>query len=299
PISLKNAEETKHIPIHMMSAASFDKKEFLEDGAIGFMSKPVSEASIESAFENINLNLNKGVKKILLIEDQEFQSDLIKKAFAEQQINVIQAFTVESGLKKLEQEGNFDCIILDIKLPDGSGLEMLDKIKSDKKYEKLPVIINTAYDLSTEQTERIMRHTQSMVLKSSKSNTRLTDEVNLFLNKLTEPTYNPVKNLDKIANKENYGTSNLDGKCVLIADYDMRNVFALTSPLQEYNMHIEIANNGREAVEMVNDPANHIDIVLMDIMMPEMDGYEAIQLIRKEKKNNNLPIIAVTAKAMK
>lgn len=297
--TLKNAEETKHIPIHMMSAASFDKKEFLEDGAIGFMSKPVSEASIESAFENINLNLNKGVKKILLIEDQEFQSDLIKKAFAEQQINVIQAFTVESGLKKLEQEGNFDCIILDIKLPDGSGLEMLDKIKSDKKYEKLPVIINTAYDLSTEQTERIMRHTQSMVLKSSKSNTRLTDEVNLFLKKLTEPTYNPVKNLDKIANKENYGTSNLDGKCVLIADDDMRNVFALTSSLQEYNMQIEIANNGREAVEMVNDPANHIDIVLMDIMMPEMDGYEAIQLIRKEKKNNNLPIIAVTAKAMK
>ncbi len=297
--TLKNAEETKHIPIHMMSAASFDKKEFLEDGAIGFMSKPVSEASIESAFENINLNLNKGVKKILLIEDQEFQSDLIKKAFAEQQINVIQAFTIESGLKKLEQESNFDCIILDIKLPDGSGLEMLDKIKADKKYEKLPVIINTAYDLSTEQTERIMRHTQSMVLKSSKSNTRLTDEVNLFLNKLTEPTYNPVRNLDKIANTEHYGASNLEGKCVLIADDDMRNVFALTSSLQEYNMQIEIANNGREAVEMVNDPANHIDIVLMDIMMPEMDGYEAIQLIRKEKKNSNLPIIAVTAKAMK
>ncbi|WP_160366816.1 response regulator [Sphingobacteruim zhuxiongii] len=297
--TLKNDEETKHIPIHMMSAASFDKKEFLEDGAIGFMSKPVSEASIQSAFENINLNLNKGVKKILLIEDQEFQSDLIKKAFAEQQINVIQAFTVESGLKKLEQEENFDCIILDIKLPDGSGLEMLDKIKSDKKYEKLPVIINTAYDLSTEQTERIMRHTQSMVLKSSKSNTRLTDEVNLFLNKLTESSYNPVKNMDKIGNHNSYGKSNLEGKCVLIADDDMRNVFALTSSLQQYNMQIEIANNGREAVQLVSDPENKIDIVLMDIMMPEMDGYEAIQLIRKDKKNNNLPIIAVTAKAMK
>lgn len=297
--TLKNDEETKHIPIHMMSAASFDKKEFLEDGAIGFMSKPVSEASIQSAFENINLNLNKGVKKILLIEDQEFQSDLIKKAFAEQQINVIQAFTVESGLKKLEQEENFDCIILDIKLPDGSGLEMLDKIKSDKKYEKLPVIINTAYDLSTEQTERIMRHTQSMVLKSSKSNTRLTDEVNLFLNKLTESTYNPVKNMDKIGHHNSYGKSNLEGKCVLIADDDMRNVFALTSSLQQYNMQIEIANNGREAVQLVSDPEHKIDIVLMDIMMPEMDGYEAIQLIRKDKKNNSLPIIAVTAKAMK
>ena len=176
---------------------------------------------------------------------------------------------------------------------------MLDKIKSDKKYEKLPVIINTAYDLSTEQTERIMRHTQSMVLKSSKSNTRLTDEVNLFLNKLTESTYNPVKNMDKIGHHNSYGKSNLEGKCVLIADDDMRNVFALTSSLQQYNMQIEIANNGREAVQLVSDPEHKIDIVLMDIMMPEMDGYEAIQLIRKDKKNNSLPIIAVTAKAMK
>ncbi len=297
--TLKNTEETKHIPIHMMSAASFDKKEFLEDGAIGFMSKPVTESSIASAFENIKLNLNKGVKKILLIEDQEFQSDLIKKAFAEQQINVIQAFTIESGMKKLEQEQNIDCIILDIKLPDGSGLEMLDQIKAKDKFERLPVIINTAYDLTTEQTERIMRHTQSMVLKSSKSNTRLIDEVNLFLNKLTEPSYNPMKNAEKVANKATYGTSNLEGKRVLIADDDMRNVFALTSSLQQYNMQIEIANNGKEAVELVNETGKQIDIVLMDIMMPEMDGYEAIQEIRKDKKNNSLPIIAVTAKAMK
>src|SRR5690606_36494272 len=123
--TLKANESTKHIPIHMMSAANFDKKDFLESGAIGFMPKPVNGASISQAFENIKLNVDKELKKILLIEDQEFQSDLSKKAFAEQSINVIQAFTVESGLKKLEQENNFDCIILDVKLPDGSGLEML------------------------------------------------------------------------------------------------------------------------------------------------------------------------------
>ncbi|GGE07792.1 MULTISPECIES: hybrid sensor histidine kinase/response regulator [Sphingobacterium] len=297
--TLKSNESTKHIPIHMMSAANFNKKDFLESGAIGFMAKPVTGESIGKAFETIKLNVNKDLKKILLIEDQEFQSDLIKNAFAEQNINVIQAFTVESGLKKLEQEKNLDCIILDVKLPDGSGLEMLDIIKSNPKYEKLPVIINTAYDLSTEQTERIMRHTQSMVLKSSKSNNRLIDEVNLFLNKLSAPAYNPIKHPEKIGPKENYGTSTLDNKTVLIADDDMRNVFALTSSLQQYNMQIEIANNGLEALNIINDENKNIDIVLMDIMMPEMDGYEAIQEIRKNKKFNQLPIIAVTAKAMK
>lgn len=297
--TLKANETTKHIPIHMMSAANFNKKDFLESGAIGFMAKPVTGESIGVAFENIKLNINKDLKKILLIEDQEFQSDLIKKAFAEQNINVIQAFTVESGLKKLEQEKNLDCIILDVKLPDGSGLEMLDVIKSNPKFEKLPVIINTAYDLSTEQTERIMRHTQSMVLKSSKSNNRLIDEVNLFLNKLSAPAYNPIKHPEKIGPKENYGTSTLDHKTVLIADDDMRNVFALTSSLQQYNMQIEIANNGLEALNIINDEQKEVDIVLMDIMMPEMDGYEAIQEIRKNKKFKDLPIIAVTAKAMK
>ncbi|WP_156306193.1 hybrid sensor histidine kinase/response regulator [Sphingobacterium endophyticum] len=297
--TLKADDSTKHIPIHMMSAANFNKKDFLESGAIGFMAKPVTEESISQAFENIKLNVDRDLKKILLIEDQEFQSDLIKKAFAEQNINVIQAFTIESGLKKLEQEKNLDCIILDVKLPDGSGLEMLDIIKSNPKYEKLPVIINTAYDLSTEQTERIMRHTQSMVLKSSKSNNRLIDEVNLFLNKLSTPAYNPIKHPEKIGPKENYGTSTLDSKSVLIADDDMRNVFALTSSLQQYNMHIEIANNGLEALNIINDEHKKVDIVLMDIMMPEMDGYEAIQEIRKNKQFNNLPIIAVTAKAMK
>ncbi|SEF42651.1 Signal transduction histidine kinase [Sphingobacterium lactis] len=297
--TLKANEATKHIPIHMMSAANFSKKDFLENGAIGFMAKPVNEESIAKAFETIKLNVNKELKKILLIEDQEFQSDLIKNAFAEENINVIQAFTIESGLKKLEQESNLDCIILDVKLPDGSGLEMLDKIKANPKYEKLPVIINTAYDLTTEQTEQIMRHTQSMVLKSSKSNNRLIDEVNLFLNKISAPAYNPIKHPEKIESKDNYGASRLEGKTVLIADDDMRNVFALTSSLQQYNMQIEIANNGLEAVNIVNDPEKEVDIVLMDIMMPEMDGYEAIQEIRKNKKFNQLPIIAVTAKAMK
>lgn len=295
---LKADQKTRHIPVHMMSAANFNRKEFLESGAIGFMPKPVTEDSIAAAFKNIQLNLDHGIKKILLIEDQEVQSDLIKNTFAEQDIHVIQAFTIESGLKKLADEPYIDCLILDIKLPDGSGLDMLDIIKSDPKYEKLPVIINTAYELNNEQTEQIMRHTQSMVLKTSKSNSRLIDEVNLFLNKLSTPSYSPFKTPEQFDEKT-AGTNTMEGKTVLIADDDMRNIFALTASLQEYRMQIEIANNGVEAVQILKNAEKTIDIILMDIMMPEMDGYQAIQEIRKDSRFKNIPIIAVTAKAMK
>lgn len=295
--TLKADPETKHIPVHMMSAATFNQREFIEKGAIGFLSKPVSEDALRKAFENIQLNINKGIKKVLLIEDQEFQSDVIKSAFAEHNINVIQAFSAQSALRKLKEEQNIDCVILDIKLPDANGLDVLDQIKSMPSYAETPVIINTAYDLSTEQIEHIRLHTKAMVLKSGKSNNRLIDEVTLFLNKISSNDYTPIKNIDKLK-KNNPQPGSLEGKRVLIADDDMRNVFALTNTLQEYNMEIEIANNGLEAVEIANNSIGKIDIVLMDIMMPEMDGYEAIKKIRERKQNANLPIIAVTAKAM-
>ncbi|WDF68099.1 response regulator [Sphingobacterium oryzagri] len=296
--TLKNTPETKHIPIHMMSAASFNQREFIENGAIGFLSKPVSEDSLKRVFDNINLNIDKGIKKVLLIEDQEFQSEIIKSAFAEQHINVIQAFNASSGLVKLQEEENIDCVILDIKLPDADGLDVLDKIKAMPAYLDTPIIINTAYDLSKSQIDHIRQYTRAMILKSGKSNSRLIDEVKLFLNKISSDDYSPVKNISKLNQVSNQSDS-LHGKRVLIADDDMRNVFALTTTLQEYQMEIEIANNGLEAVEIVQNSGSKIDIVLMDIMMPEMDGYEAINAIRKNKAFANLPIIAVTAKAMK
>lgn len=296
--TLKSSNDTKHIPVHMMSAASFNQREFIEKGAIGFLPKPVSEDSLKKAFENIHLSINQEIKKVLLIEDQEFQSEIIKSAFAEQNINIIQAFSATSALAKLQEEVNIDCIILDVKLPDADGLDVLDEIKAMSSYADTPIIINTAYDLSKEQIDRISHHTKAMVLKSGKSNNRLIDEVTLFLNKISADNYSPVKNINKLEHVSNQ-TDSLNGKRVLIADDDMRNVFALTTTLQEYNMEIEIANNGLEAVEIVNNNPGKIDIVLMDIMMPEMDGYEAIKKIREQKHHAQLPIIAVTAKAMK
>ena len=296
--TLKADPETKQIPIHMMSAATFNQRAFIENGAIGFLAKPITQESLKKAFENIHLNIREGIKKVLLIEDQEFQSHIIKTAFAEKEINVIQAFSAQSALLKLKEEDNIDCIILDIKLPDADGLKLLDEIKALPKYQETPIIINTAYDLSKEQIDHIRKHTKAMIIKSSKSTNRLTDEVNLFLNKISSEDYSPVKNMAKLESINKHKDS-LAGKRVLVADDDMRNIYALSTVLQEYNMEVEIANNGLEAVEILNNKPNQIDIVLMDIMMPEMDGYEAITQIRANPAFTKLPIIAVTAKAMK
>jgi len=291
---LKDTDSTKHIPIHMMSAATFSKKDFLERGAIGFMHKPVTEDTIQSTFENININLSKSVKKILLVEDQELQSDYIKNSFAGHKINVIQTFSLNSAWAKLNEEKNIDCIILDLSLPDGNGLDLIEKIKEDSSLSQIPIIINTAYELPREQYDKILKDARATILKSDKSSDRLIDEVNLFLNKLNTNANQPAAVVPTITQ-----TNNLNGKRVLIADDDMRNVFALSTSLQNYDMNIEIANNGKEAVDILKNPNHGVDIVLMDIMMPEMDGYEAIQIIRNELKYKNLPILAVTAKAMK
>jgi len=296
--TLKAHPETKQIPVHMMSAADVNQRESIEKGAIGFLSKPISEDALRKAFEHIQLNINEGIKKVLLVEDQEFQSEVIKSAFAEHNINIVQAFSAQSALSKLKNEQKFDCIILDIKLPDANGLDVLDQIKSIPGYAETPIIINTAYDLSKEQIDHINLYTKAMVLKSGKSNNRLIDEVTLFLNKISTEDYTPVKNVEKLG-KNGEEPGNLKGKRDLIADDDMRNVFALTTALQEYSMEIEIANNGMEAVDIVHNNLGKIDIILMDIMMPEMDGYAAIGKIREDKRNADLPIIAVTAKAMK
>ncbi|GGH05531.1 response regulator [Sphingobacterium alkalisoli] len=294
---LKENEETKHIPIHMMSAATFNRKDFLEKGAIGFMHKPVNEEAIQTTFENINLNLSQSVRKILLIEDQELQSDFIKNSFAEHKINVIQAFSLSSAWEKLNQESNIDCIILDMQLPDGTGIELLERIKESESLENIPIIINTAFELPKDQAEKILSYAKATVLKSAKSSDRLIDEVNLFLNKINDAQYKSVKNIHKI--DPTIQTNNLAGKRVLIADDDMRNVFALTTTLQSLNMEIEIANNGKDAVQLMEHIGEKIDIILMDIMMPEMDGHEAIRIIREDLKFKKLPILAVTAKAMK
>ncbi|MDR2270828.1 MAG: response regulator [Sphingobacterium sp.] len=293
--SLKKTDATKDIPVHMMSAGTFLHDEPISAGAIGFMSKPVSEESLAETFLKIKASTSHPLKKILLVEDQEIQSDFIKQSLEEQNIQIFQAFDAQQALDLLSREKIFDCIIMDLNLPDKSGIELLNDIKSNSEFKDLPIIINTAMELSTEQTSEILHHSQAMVLKSAKSNNRLIDEVNLFLNKIrsSKTEYHSINNSSSVLVE-----NNLASKTVLLADDDMRNIFALSTAFESYDMKIEIANNGQEALDILARN-EHIDLVLMDIMMPVMDGYEAIERIRADKKFANLPIIAVTAKAMK
>ncbi|MFP5080399.1 response regulator [Pedobacter sp. JCM 36344] len=296
---LKADPRTRHIPVHMMSAGNEKDDRAKNEGAIGFLKKPVEKDALDEAFSLLSsAHLRYNLKKVLIIEDQELQSNILTEQLTNKGVDVEQAYTGEQALQMLKDQ-RFDCIILDLNLPDISGFDLLDQIKEQPELTHVPVIINTAMELDQDKMAKILKHSEAMVLKSNKSNDRLIDEVSLFMNKLKQGDGKAVSVKSNTVEK---GVSSiekaLENKTVLITDDDMRNIFALSSALQLYNMNILIANNGREAITRLAEN-NQIDIVLMDIMMPEMDGYEAMREIRKDKQYAKLPIIALTAKAMK
>ena len=294
---LKAEPKTRHIPVHMMSAGQESEGKARQQGAIGFLKKPVEKEQLDQAFDSLSSAYAKyNLRTVLVIEDQELQSKILTQQLTDKGVEVKQAFTGREALGFLEDH-TFDCIILDLRLPDISGFELLDKIKSQAAHRHVPVIINTAMELDDEKMAHIMKYTEAMVLKSNKSNDRLIDEVSLFMNKLKQDD-NALPKPAAAGKSVSTIEKALKDKTVLIADDDMRNIFALSSALQVYDMKIHIANNGREAIDKLEDNKD-IDIVLMDIMMPEMDGYEAMRAIRAQKKYAKLPIIALTAKAMK
>ena len=299
---LKADPRTKHIPVHMMSAGNEKEGKAKKEGAIGFLKKPIEKEQLDEAFELLSAaHLKYNLNKVLVIEDQELQSAMLTQQLTDKGVEVKQAYTGKEALAILEQH-TFDCIILDLRLPDISGFELLDIIKAIPDLTHIPVIINTAMELDQDKMAHIMKHTEAMVLKSNKSNDRLMDEVSLFMNKLKNdgpaPLTSPSISSSNVSKASSTMEKVLKDKTILITDDDMRNIFALSSALQAYDLKIVIANNGREAIERLEEQ-KEIDLVLMDIMMPEMDGYEAMRAIRTKKEFARLPIIALTAKAMK
>ena len=291
---LKADEKTAHIPVHLMSAGDAAANRVRREGAISFLKKPIDTNTLDKLFGDIMVSTGTKFKQILLVEDHKAQSQALKEMMQNNGISVDQAFDGESAFRLLNLN-DYQCVILDLNLPDISGLDLLDKIKEVEKFASLPVIINTAMELDKTSVTRLMKYANAMVVKTNKSSDRLIDEVNLFLNKISSTLPPPAKAKSL---GSTIGKTGIKGKKVLIVDDDMRNIFALSSAMQSYEMEVEIAGDGEEAIAKLEDITD-IDIVLMDIMMPKMDGYEAMRHIRKQNKWARLPVIALTAKAMK
>jgi CheY-like chemotaxis protein len=294
---LKQDELTMHIPVHMMSAGDAAANRVRREGAINFLKKPIDTNTLDKLFTDIMVQTGTKFTQILLVEDNRTQSEALVDMLKGQDITVDQAFDGESAFRMLHEK-EYQCVILDLNLPDISGLDFLDKIKALDKFRALPVIINTAMELDKVSVSRLMQYANAMVVKTNKSADRLIDEVNLFLNKVREVAEKPVDLSAVTKNKTSLqGKDVIKGKKVLIVDDDMRNIFALSSALEGYEMVVEVAGDGQEAIDKL-EAINDIEIVLMDIMMPVMDGYEATRYIRKQNKWARLPVIALTAKAM-
>ncbi|MDD4645985.1 MAG: response regulator, partial [Bacteroidales bacterium] len=288
---LQENPHTRHIPVHFMSGS--DKSlEALKKGAIGFLRKPVTVDEINEAFDKIEGLISKPLKKLLVVEDDEAMRLSIIELIGEENIHITSASKGNEALDLLKKE-SFDAMILDLGLEDMTGYDLLQRIGKKQEAHKMPVIIYTGKELTREEEEKLQSYSDRIIIKGIKSPERLLAETTLFLHQVeSNLPAEKQKKLRNIHSKEDV----MKDKSILIVDDDMRNVFALTSLLEDLGLKILIGKNGKEGIEKLR--ANHVDLILMDIMMPEMNGYEAMEEIRKDVKFRRLPIIALTAKAM-
>ncbi|MBD2101479.1 HAMP domain-containing protein [Leptolyngbya sp. FACHB-261] len=290
---LKHHLETRHIPVHLISV--FDPSHpDTPPGAIGYLQKPVSRESLSEAFGYIASFIGRNPKNLLVVEDDEAQRLSLMELMHGDDLLTTAVGTGEQALEELSRK-QYDCVVLDLGLPDMSGFELLEEIKKHGQGPNPPVIIYTGRDLSPEEEARLRKHAGSIITKGAKSAERLLDETALFLHrvvaKLPEANRKAIQEFDS----EN---DVLLGKKMLVVDDDMRNIFALTSILESRGIEVVFAENGRDCIELLQKHPD-ITLILMDVMMPEMDGYETMRTIRKMAQYKNLPIISLTAKAMK
>lgn len=290
---IKQSVETRHIPVHVISAEDFSRQAF-HLGAIGYMLKPVKKEQLIEAFQKIEEKIKQGIRKVLIVEDNKVQRNAIQQLISDKTIETV---AVETGKEayQLLRELSFDCMIIDLNLPDMTGFELIEKINSNDDYSAPPIIVYTGRSLTREEEMQLNKYSHSVIIKGAKSPERLLDEVTLFLHGVESRLDSKKKNiLENVRNREKI----FDGRKIMIVDDDMRNTFALTAALEQKGAQIIIAKNGEESLAKLSTEKD-VDLVLMDIMMPLMDGYEATREIRKNPQFKKLPIIALTAKAMK
>ena len=289
---LRNDLNYRHVPIYLISGEE-NRQLALKRGARAFYLKPLNNDSLNDLFNDILSYNKREVKNVLVIEDNQMDSSQIAKILKSDNIQVTIANTAKKSLKMIGEK-DYDCIILDYTMPDMEGTELVEKVAEGKK-RLTPVIIYSARDFTKIELNLLNRTSNYVLLKGVNSLEHLLEQTVLHLH-INHKNLAPEKRriIESIRIKEDI----LTGKNVLVVDDDVRNLFALTTVFERYNINVITAESGKEAINILNEN-ERIDMVLMDIMMPEMDGYETTQKIRREHKNNSLPIIAVTAKAMK
>ncbi|WP_017730172.1 HAMP domain-containing protein [Nafulsella turpanensis] len=291
---LKNDLNTRSIPVSLTSVSKDDRNFAYRLGAYTVLAEGAKSESVEELFDKIAAFDKKKTRSLLVIEDSEEEFNQIRQLLEGDDVKISQAVNGEQAVRLIKKK-KYDCIILDLRLPDFSGLELLALLEADTKQAETPLIVFSTEDLSKEELTNLKKTARSIILKSTNSIEKLLDFSSFYLHRdfasLPDEKREIIKNLHP-------STNMMVGKKVLLVDDDVRNIFALVSALEGYGPEILSAESGRRAIEILEEN-DDIDIVLMDIMMPEMDGFETIQLIRKDLKNKNIPIIAVTAKAMK
>ncbi|MGF7048329.1 CheY-like chemotaxis protein/HAMP domain-containing protein [Paenibacillus sp. DS2015] len=290
---LKNSALTRHIPVHIVSVID-EVKQGLMMGAIAYLKKPSSKGALDKAFSHIESYTDNSLKHLLIVEDDEIQRNAIIEFINHDDVSIGAASSGKEALMLLRTQ-KYDCMVLDLMLTDMTGFELLDQIRDDEDLSDLPIIIYTGKDLDSKEEMTLRKYAESIIIKDVKSPERLLDETTLFLHRVeANLPEEKRKILQRLHNKEEL----FENKKILLVDDDIRNVFALSSVLESYGMEVVFAENGREALDILEERKD-FDLVLMDMMMPEMDGYEAMTLIRQNPEYYRLPIIALTAKAMK
>ena len=290
---LKHNPLTRHIPVQIITLDE-DRQHALARGAFSFVNKPTTTEGVSAALSQIKEYAKPRRKRLLIVEDNAAEQMSIKELLGHDDIEIVTTATGAEALSTL-RENPCDCVVLDLRLPDMTGFEVLDRIRKDDSLSDVPVVVFTGRELSVEEDAELHTMARSIVVKGVESPERLLDETSLFLHRvITELPAEKQRMLEKL----NSSDEDLVGRTALLVDDDARNIFALSSVLERRGMNVLTATTGSEAVALVESNPE-IAIVLMDIMMPQMDGYQTIAVIREDPAFRRLPIIALTAKAMK
>jgi CheY-like chemotaxis protein len=290
---LKHHPDTRHIPVHIITGIH-GRTEGLKAGAIAYVEKPVTKEALDESFARISQFIDQQVKRLLVVEDDEQQRRSMVELIAHEDVEITAVGSAQEALRELG-ERHFDCMVLDLGLRDMSGFELLERVKADPALRDLPIIIYTGKELSAQEETQLRRYAETIIIKDVRSPERLLDETALFLHRVESRLPEQKR---RMLERLHTADATFAGKHVLIVDDDVRNIFSLTSVLEDHGMRVSFAENGRDAIKVLQEKKD-VDLVLMDIMMPEMDGYETTRAIRELPELRSLPIIALTAKAMK